>query len=989
MRLRIQIMGRHMKSHWILGLSTSALMAAAGWPIAIAQTPDQGIEEPTERIVVTGSRIVRQDFVAESPILTVDQEAFQNTGTPAIDQTLNQLPQFNASATGQAQGGSTGASRGGNRATANLRGLGTARTLVLLDGRRLQPSDPLGSVDLNAISSALLQNVEIITGGASAVYGSDAVAGVVNFRLNTAFTGFRVDADYGLTERGDGQTSSIALTFGDEFAGGRGHSLLSLSYLDRGEILIRDVPFLDDRAGACCFSSGLIIPSGANLWSSAVLQQVFGSYGTSSPPISAGLSVNADGTLFGATPSLNLRYTEADGFFVAPSGQTQQRLRPDDDPATIMQPMQRYTAFGRTSFEITPMVTAFAQFSYARYEAESVAPGILQATQRPLTVRADNPFVPADLATILSSRPNPDAPFIYYFTSSRIAPLRFQNTYNVGQFMAGLSGVAPVSDWTWEVYGSTGFTDQQDRYQGYVSRTAMNNLINAADGGAALCDGGYDLFSLAPVSESCSDYLSRTVQSASDFRQQILEANMQGRLFDLPAGEARFAAGAGYRYNFYDYRPDAQLVTQEVLGTSGVNASSGSTDVYEAYGEALLPLLADLPLIEQFNLSLAYRFSNYDTVGGVHTYRASGDWLVADGLRVRGGYSRAIRAPSVGELFAARSAVSSQILTTLNGGGDPCDIRSVQRTGPDAAQVRGLCLEQGVPEALIDTFTFGGSVVSGFTVGNTELAEEVADSFTIGAVFTPTINISILSQLTLAIDYFDIDVQGAIANITSFTSLQRCFNREGDSNPGYSPDNSFCQNIGRDPAGQLALVEEPAANLGGYRTSGVDLQADWRADVADLGLARAPGVIGFNIASTYVDRYQIQTEPGQSFLEYAGTIGNGTIDPLSISHPRWKHSATATYAHGPASVGLRWRYIGAMDDASNIGSSSNLAPGVGATQYWDVNLRWNLPRDVQLRAGVVNLFNTEPPEWSGQSRVDSATYDLQGRRYFVGASKTF
>jgi outer membrane receptor protein involved in Fe transport len=613
---------------------------------------------------------------------------------------------------------------------------------------------------------------------------------------------------------------------------------------------------------------------------------------------------------------------------------------------------------------------------------------MLQATQQPLQVRYDNPFVPAALSTLLASRPNPTAPFTYYFTASRITPQEFRTSYDVSQFLLGLSGDVPNLDWTWEVYGAVGTTKQSDNHTGYISRSRFLSLANAPDGGRSLCAGGYPLFGYEPVTTECATYLKRAVHSESEFEQRVLEANLQGGLFDLPAGELRVATGAAYRYNGYDYRPDEGLVTLEALGTSGTNPSTGSTDVYELYGELLIPVVKDLPFMRELNVDLAYRFSKYDTVGGVHTYKASGDWEIIDGLRARGGYSRAIRAPSVGELFQARTAVSANILSTVNGGGDPCDVRSAVRRG-NPAQVRALCLATGVPSGVIDTITFGGSAVAGFQTGSTELKEEVADSYTIGLVWNPRLDFAPVSRVQVSVDYYDIELKGAIANIASITSLQRCYNADAASNTAYDPANPFCRNITRDPAGQLSNVAEPASNLGGYHTSGVDFQVDWVLRAEDFGWSPDLGTLSLNLVLSYVADYEIQTLPGAAFLEYGGTIGNGTIDPLSVSHPQWKHAFNATYSRGPAQLTFRWRSVDAMENAANVGTGRQLSPGIDPVHYVDLSGRYRFGPDLELRAGVVNLTDRDPPVWTGQSAVDAATYDLQGRRYFVGVTKRF
>ena len=686
----------------------------------------QGAGGAQGQIVVTGSRIARQDYTAESPIVTVQNEFLQTQGPSTVDQALNTLPQFTFSSGAQTSGGGgTGASRAGGRATVNLRGLGTARTLVLIDGRRAQPSDPLGAVDLNTISSAIIGSVETITGGASAVYGSDAIAGVVNFRLNTNFTGLRLDADAGVTSRGDGASYSLAATAGQSFADDRGKVLMSVSYFNRSAAYRNDRSFFDDRLGTCCYTNGLVVADGTNLVSATALRNLFANrYGTTVPSVAASLSLNRDGTVFGTTAGgPNLRLGPQDGFIVSELGSVSQLSGND---AEIQSPLERYTAFARGEFELSDGLSVYGQIMYANYTTEVLSEsGVLQAITTPIRVRADNPFVTPDLRTLLASRPRPNDPFNYYFTGTRASRISFRQEYDVSQIIAGFKGRIGGLGWTYDVYGSHGRTNQDETSRGYISRQRFNNLVNGvnaagtADGGQSICQGGYPIFGLDPISQQCADYLLSPTLNRARYTQDVIEGTLQGGLFELPGGEVRFAAGADYRKNTYRYDADAQFNTTilidaagnqtvtppAVLGTSGANSTSGSVNVTEFYAELLVPILKDTPFFQDLSLDLAYRYSDYNSVGGVSTYKAGADWSVTDWFALRGGYSRAIRAPGVGELFGERRGVGSNIGSTAAGGGDPCDFRSTLRRGPNGAQVRALCVALGIPAAGVDGYT--------------------------------------------------------------------------------------------------------------------------------------------------------------------------------------------------------------------------------------------------------------------------------------------
>jgi len=963
---------------------------------------DAPAAEDTRDIVVTGSLIARRDFTAESPIATVNKDFIQNAGPATLEQSLNVLPQLQATQGSQTSGSTTGGpGTSGGRSNANLRGLGVSRTLILLDGRRLQPSDPLGGVDLNTISPGIISSVETITGGASATYGSDAIAGVINIRTDTGRDGFRVDADFGMTEAGDGQNVNLSTTWRGKFADNRGRALLSLGYYDRSTVSRNERRFFDARDGGTSFPRGLVVIDGSNAFgagtaaANAAYNGLWARYGTTVPRGSS-LAVNRDGTLFGRTGGQNLRDGALDGYILRDGSVT--RLSPYD--ASLQVPLERYSAFGNVSYEIGSGIEAYGQVFYTNYETDQLnESGIFQSITGTTLVPVTNPFVTADLRTALAARPRPTAPFQYYFNGERIGRLQIINQYDVAQFIGGLKGTIPGIDWRWDAYGSFGRTRQTEIANNQVSRSAFDRLINAADGGRSICDGGYDLFSSAPVSEGCRRYLA--ISSANRYRieQTVANATASGALFALPGGDAQAAVGLEYRRN--RFRADIDLANQnraatvngittflqpEALGISGSQSGGGFVEVKEAFAELLLPFLRDTRFFQNLEIDLAYRFSDYNRIGSVHTYKAGANWSPFDGLGFRGGYSRAIRAPGVGELFAPQQGFAGTVGSVASGQGDPCDITGAARggrlSGVDPARVRALCLATGVPTAVIDTYRFAGTAVSAFRVGNPALREETADSYTIGGVLSPKFGTDLLKNVSLSVDYYRIKLTEAVGRTTTQVALRNCFNATGQ-NPNYDPTLFDCTLINRDASGILSFSNEPLFNLGSYSTRGLDFQLDLRSDFGSIGS------FGINSLVSYVIDYKIQTLPGQPTLDYAGTIGNGQIDGFSISHPAWKHTTTFTYFNTGGSLSLRWRFIDAMDNAANVGVVNGVAVGVPERNYFDLIGRIVATDTLEFRAGVNNLLDEQPPTFGGPSSTDGATYDIVGRRFFLGVTKRF
>jgi outer membrane receptor protein involved in Fe transport len=951
-----------------------------------ATTPDDSAERA---IVVTGSRIARRDFVSESPIVTVGQEQLASTGSATIEQGLNQLPQIAASA-----GANSSRNSRAGQANVNLRGLGQQRTLVLLDGRRMQPSGSDGTVDLNLIPAALIDNIEVITGGASSTYGSDAVAGVVNLKLKKQFTGVQLDVSTGATFKGDGATNSIGVTVGADFDDKRGNAFVSFNYSQRDLVRFIDRDYLTGQLYSTNVTGGLITAVSSNLPSQAAVNSVFASYGVAAGavPRSSTFSLNPDGTLFVETGAVNFR-SQGQGSYGIYNNSVYS-VAGNDYLAQV--PLTRYNFFGHADYEIADGLSVFIDGLFTSYHVTNQGPPLVvgSVSSSPVSIPVSNPFISPDLRAVLASRPNPNADFLLAQLIPGTGKRTERDEYNVFQVTGGIDGKVGGTDITWNVYGSYGESKLLARLQNYPSSVAVNTLVRAADGGRSICPGGYNFVDINSLSQGCISYIRREARNVTEIKQTVVEANAQGGLFDLPAGSVRFAVGADYRHNAYAYSPDALITTGELANFLPIFPSSGSESVKEVYGELLVPVLHDIPLIREFNINLGYRYSDYRVAGPVSTYKLDADWSVTSFLRLRGGYARAVRAPSVGELYAA----STTGLVALGapgsfGSGDPCDVRGAYRSAsnPAAAQVRALCLAQGIPASSIDTFQNIVSRTPFLTSGNVNLAPEISDTYSAGVVVRSTATNPLFSRFSLSIDYYNISLDHAIGVVTNLVATSQCFGSA--SNPTLSNSNYYCGLMSRDPnTGQISNILNPSLNLGGYRTAGIDIAADWKIPLDAVGLGANAGTLSLSSIVSYLDKFEIQTLAGGARFDYAGTIGNQQIDFFATAHPRWKATTTVNWAIGPADIGLRWRFLDKMTNAANVGTGGT-QPGVEAVSYFDLDMGVDVSKAFELRAGIVNLLDRDPPTIYtspiGNTRSDPYTYDILGRRFYVNAKVRF
>ena len=1003
-------------------------------------------------VVVTGSRISRRDYVSSSPIVSISPKAIENTGASTLDRLINQIPQFVPGL------GSQNNNPGNGQVNANLRGLGAVRTLVLVDGRRVTPSNVTGVVDLNTVPNALIENIEVITGGASTAYGSDAISGVLNFKLKHNFTGVAIDAQYNGTELGKGEEQAVTVTIGGNFADDRGNAVLSLGYSNRGSIFYGDrddvvVPDfatigggqVDARVLAVSGLSGTI-PQGkaqfiaGNLPTQAAVNSVFGSYGVANGAVLPNYQVgfNNGGSLFNG--AANYRGPTSIDFSTITSSPTLAGGGLYNTGALnyILLPLTRYNAFTSGEYALTPHLKAYGQFNFTNYRSDtqlapSPASGNPSVGGTGFLVPANNPFIPADLRTLLNSRvqtaaspttTGPGAPFLLSKRFTDVGARNSSNEYTVYQALVGLKGDVPGMDISYDVYASYGRLNRLETQTGNISHANLRNVLEApvtAGGGACST---YNIFGQNGITAACQAYISPQTRNQTTFTQRVVEATAQGHLINMPefmgfgGGEVRFAVGTDYRSDKAQFLPDALLSSSDVsnnsytlngttyalpnntggvVGFNGGQPVSGTIDVYELYAELLVPIAKDLPFAKSINLDLGGRYSDYSTVGSIYTYKADLEWRVFDWLLLRGGYSRAIRAPNNDELFSPASNgffnIGNAAATSQQG--DPCDIRGSYRRGANGAAVRALCLAQGVPASLIDLFQFDQAQVQALAGGNPNLRQERANTYSGGIVLQPKFSMPLFSRVSASIDYYNINVKGAIGSVGPATQLTKCFNADG-SNPSFSNAFALCNLFVRDPAsGQIVSGSANLQNLGANRVSGVDFQVDWSFGLDALpylGLSDRLGSLAFNLVATWQNDFDVQTLPGDVFQQNRGYAFSGPGGFV----PVWKGALNVNYHIGPFDIGVAERYIGDATDGSCVGVAApcaDLTRGALPTFYTDLNGRWRINEMLELRGGVINATNQEPRFFasgsSSQGGTDASTYDLIGRRYFVALKARF
>ncbi|WP_243843292.1 TonB-dependent receptor domain-containing protein [Sphingomonas vulcanisoli] len=974
----------------VLSTSLLSLAIALGADPALAQNATPAAPaEPAEaastaaEIVVTGSLIQRPNNTAVSPIVSVSDLALKQSGTATLQDALNQYPSFttggNAATGGQGTGG---------RASINLHGLGTNRNLVLLDGRRLPVSDINGNVDINILPEAIIGGVDVITGGASAVYGSDAMSGVVNFKTVRSLDGIQLDAMNTISQRGDAFKFNGSLAFGTKFAEDRGHVVAAFTYAQQDPVNGSSRSFFNDKTPSSFLGTGTFVPSATNAPTAAAEAAIFARYGvtTAINPL-LNLGFNNDGSLFVQTGAVNYRgLVNANGYSIV-SGNVRMPVGQQID---FYNGMKRKTAFVKGDYELAPNITAYGQFMYVDLNVHTASGKSLTQFGTLTTIPVTNLFIPADLRTLLASRPNPTAAFTWNGRYVGVPDKNWDEHYFVQQYLGGVKGkIAP--GWTFDAFVSYDQTQHDQTLHSAIVKSKVQTLLNAPDGGASLCAGGFNPFgdaNMRNISTACANYITKDAFSPEKLTQTQAQAQINGSLFDLGAGKAQIALVADYRKNTYSYVPDSDLAAQNIEAVIASSAASGKIEVKEFAAQLDVPLIADKPFIRELGIGAAARVSDYSTSGHVTSYEADLRWRPVREVLLRGSYQRAVRAPNIGELFAPASGTQLVIGTPPASIGDPCDVRSTARTGGNAAQVTALCVAQGVPAAAASSYTFPTTATGQTVTGNLGLTPEEATTFNFGAVINSPVHSGFFSDVSLSVDYYNIRIKNVISTVPGLTVLSKCFNLDG-TNPGYDANNSYCRLIQRDNTGQIVTVATPYLNLGGLKTDGVEVQVHWGTPAPFLGMT---GKVYVDAAVGWLHKYQVQLLPNGAFLDYTGIsnggAGTGSVPPRAT--PTWKTLTTFGYRSNNVGVGLRWRYQNAMADVSSVLTPATASAGVGAYSLWDMFASLKINSRFELRGGVNNLFDKGLPlVTSSQNGTDTALYDPIGRSFYMGAKVNF
>ena len=926
-------------------IASAAMLAFAAPAMAQQQEPDTNT---VEDVVVTGSRIARQDYVANSPVSTVTQEQIQARGDVNVEQILNQLPQvvpgFSANSNNPANGS----------ATVDLRGLGPSRTLVLVNGHRFVPFDSSNAVDLNAIPASLIERVEVVTGGASAVYGSDALAGVVNFIFKRNFEGVAFDTQYGISGYGDGEQFNASLTFGANIEGGRGNVTGFVGYADRDGFFPNE-----DRPWALVSNAG---GSGTGIYGG--LNNI-----ALNPYTAAGCPTAAPCRRSFRTPGVP-------GVFNNDFSLSAASDRYNFSPVNLLQsPSERYSTAFMGHYDITDKVEAFGEFFYTDSRNNiQLAPTPATAIQIPY----GNFFVqnsPALLA-YANSRPTPTAPLFFDRRMAEVGARIETHDSDVYQFNGGLRAKLG-GDWTAEGFYSFGRTELRTSIQNDVSRSRVAAAI-AAGGTATSCSAAslaifptcvpLNMFGANTISPAAANFIRLNFSDLSVFERQNLQLNFTGTALELPAGPLGVAFGAEYREDSLNSRPDSAKITGDIYGFNAAQPVGGRSISKELYFEAAVPLLKDLPFIQKLDLELGGRMSDYDTVGVVYTYKAGGSWTPVSDLRLRGLYQRAVRAPNVFELFQAGDQGFPAVL-------DPCTTRN-PGTGAArtlSAAVRAFCTAQLGVDPVTAGFVAQNTQTESFFFGNPDLQEEESDTITLGAVYQP----SFVPGLTLTVDYYDISIDGYVGTISGGVSgiVNGCFASLDLTSAACN--SSVGPLIFRDAAGNLK-ARAPLGNVSQLETKGIDVSARYGWNVPWAG-----GIWGdkldISINATYLDSYELDD------IEYKGTAGAYNI---SASLPEYKANISVGYDIGPVRFAYSGTYIDAMDNQGNIPAFADGGYStVPSYFYHDLSATYAATSNIEVFGGIRNLTDEDPPVFdnANDGNTDPNTYDVVGRYFFVGA----
>ena len=937
-------------------LATAVQLALAG---SAALTSGSVLAQDTnadsanvEKIQVTGSRISRQGAIAPSPVTAISGESLMNTGAMNIGEVLNELPAlantYSLSNSSQFIG-----TAGLN--ILDLRGMGTDRTLVLVDGKRhVSSSAGTASVDTNTIPTSWIERVEIVTGGASAVYGADAVTGVVNFILKKNIEGLDISATTGFAQENGYKNDKYQASYGFNFDSDRGNIAFAAEYSSQEALEALDNPWTATPYRNMSFESVMGYPrTDEQLNSSAYPDNIYtanaGYYSLNNSGVFGGntQSFNSDG-------SIHEIYTGdvVDGPFCA-----------DCDSFNLRQFTQLQPEFDRTNlnvkgnYAINDDTTVYAQAKYARTRAVTVGQPAFFYGDPETTIKRDNPYMDDSVAAYMDANDLDTINLNRMMTDlGRRTEADERETY---RYVMGIEGVF-ADVWEYEAFLNYGKTELERANRNNLNLVNFENALDAVrdEDGNIVCAIGSEsgcaplnIMGFGQPSADAINYVNVTSVGTSKIEQYNAGATVSNAgIYELPAGYVGFAAGVEYRKekSEIDEPENAENTFFNALGED-----KGEYDVSEVFSEITVPLLADLPGVEMLTFDTAARIANYSSIGNAKSWKLGLDWQVYEDLRVRATKSSALRAPNISELYGEASQTFFRV-------DDPCRTENLADLA-NADQRIANCMALGVPSDF--NSDYDSATLEGENSGNINLQAEKSISKTVGLVYTP----GWFDGFTATVDYWEIELTDAITTIDGQTILDRCV----DSATGVS--NVYCGLISRDNStGEITQIRSYALNIAGQEAKGIDFELGYDFDALE-------GMFRTSLIATYLkDRkeFPFQDSP-EDFYQYAGTAGES----------EWQGVFTVNYSRGDWEASWKTRYLesASLYDNQELALNPNPSNRMTLPSYavTDVTVGYNFENGLSLTVGVDNLFNRAlPVGTTGTEAIDGA-YDNIGRFGYV------
>lgn len=962
--------------------------------VTLAQTaPAAGAETTAvEEIVVTGSRIRRDTFNSPVAMSVISGEQIRESGNTSIAEALLDVPSINANTNGQNSSSSLYLS---GQARADIRGLGATRTLVLMDGRRIVFSDASSpAVDLNLIPSMMVERIETVAGGASAVYGSEAIAGVVNVLMKKKYDGIEFDAQVGVSGEGDGRERRLSFLAGREFLDGRLNVLVGgeASHTDPVFQRDRDWAFPGIRRNSSVTPQTIIPASRSNTAPTATFQLLGGAVGTAR-------SV----TLDYRDPSKVVRLSApCSTATVQPTCQDEALIY-----SAIYNALQgendRKTFRTYVDYKVTDNIKAFLDVSYAKVKGYGYfQPAFSSAAgggTMPVTLKGDNAYLAGSDATASALRAEWLAAgktltqgstaqvgkFWVEFGGRDVATDR-DTTRVVGGMQGDFAALNRTFNWDWYAqYGETKGTTTSfnvpnvARVQQATDAVLLNGQIVCRDA-TARANGCQPWDLIHGGSKEAIAWTNAQSTTDQTVKQTVLSGNMTTDLFTLPAGPVGVAAGV-------EYRKEESSFEQDALGASGalffnaIGKRAGKYDVREAYGEIRIPLLKNVLLADELSVEFAGRAADYSTIGHTKQYEMRAEWAPVRDVRFRASQGSAVRAPNIVELF------SPQSVNFTTAAIDPCDKDAYAAASATQKAARNQTCAAAIsgwnPATFVSNIGTGRPSLQLTQGGNPQLGPETAKTYQLGVVVQPRW----IPRLSVSLDFFKYNISDQVGTIPINTLFQQlCY----DSTQAYA-SNPFCALITRDPTGTnggavpggVKTVTLTNQNVAKIKVEGWDASAAYGLPLEDI-FKRDLGSLAFRVDATWMYRWALQGLPGQAYTQLANNVSNAT--------PEWKAQGSVQWTYDKVAVGWTTRYIGSMASTSAFNSTQLDPYYTGDYFSHDVRVKYEVDDKLQIRGGIQNVTDKHPPylpETLTGTGTGSSSFDNRGRFFYAGVTMRY